>query len=60
MSAEVAFKGRLAAEKNLGLDEGFYKSDAWKARSKEVIENEAVRDLLPDLLPCVLYICSDS
>ena len=34
---------RLQAEQNLDLGEGFYKSNAWKARSKEVIEDEAVR-----------------
>lgn len=34
---------RLAAEKSLRLPEGFYKSDAWKTRSKDLIESEVVR-----------------
>jgi DEK C terminal domain len=33
---------RAAAEKNLGVDEGFYKREAWKDRSKTIIEYEAV------------------
>jgi hypothetical protein len=36
---------RAAAERNLGLREGFFKEPAWKARSKAFIEAEAVRSL---------------
>lgn len=35
---------RSKVEKDLGLDDGFFKSDAaWNARSKEVIQSEVVR-----------------
>lgn len=34
---------RLAAEKSLGLDGGFFKGDSnWKAKSEEVIKDEVV------------------
>ena len=33
---------RTAAEKNLGLDDGFFKESQWKDKSKAIIENEAV------------------
>jgi hypothetical protein len=41
---------RLATEKALGLDKGFFKGDErWKTKSDQIIKNEAV---------CGLY-CSD-
>ena len=37
---------RLAAEKKLGLTEGYFKQTGdWKARSEEIIKSEVVRDL---------------
>lgn len=34
---------RLATEKALGLEEGFFRADAnWKAKSDEIIKNEVV------------------
>lgn len=33
---------RLAATKKLGLEEGFFKSSEWKARSEQVIKDEVV------------------
>lgn len=36
---------RLAAEKKLGIEEGFFKGDGeWKARSDQVIKDEVVGD----------------
>lgn len=38
---------RLAAEKKLGLAEGYFKTTGdWKARSEQIIKAEVVRDLL--------------
>ena len=33
---------RTAAEKNLGLEDGFFKESQWKVKSKAIIEAEAV------------------
>ncbi len=33
---------RIAAEKNLGLEDSFLKGPQWKDRSKSIIESEAV------------------
>lgn len=34
---------RSLTEKRLGLEEGFFKSDAWKAQSKRIIMETVVR-----------------
>jgi hypothetical protein len=39
---------RKAAQDNLKLEDGFFKSNAWKDRSKDIIAEEAV---------CVEWIC---
>lgn len=39
---------RLAAEKKLGLAEGFFKTEGdWKAKSEQIIKDEVVRTLRP-------------
>lgn len=39
---------RLAAEKNLGIEEGFFKRDGdWKTRSDQVIKDEVVSYYVP-------------
>ena len=37
---------RTAAEEDLELQDGFFKRDTWKERSKRIIELEAVSSLL--------------
>jgi hypothetical protein len=38
---------RLATEKALGIDEGFFKRDEqWKTKSDQIIKDEAVRGFL--------------
>jgi hypothetical protein len=34
---------RSLTEKRLGLEEGFFKDEAWKARSKQIIKETVVR-----------------
>jgi hypothetical protein len=45
--AELTVKRiRAAAEKDLGLQEDFFKQGEWKIRSKEIISNEVVCTIL--------------